>query len=641
MRRGQISLFVSAAALAVSAPAVAQRTDDNAVEDAEDAFGLSIGGEQIGIYSPDNVRGFSPIAAGNVRIEGLYFDQQGHLTDRMVEQRSVHVGISAQGYPFPAPTGIADYRLRRPGKRALASVAVSYGPYGGYDAVLDGQVPLMGDRLGLIVGTGMHSNVPDSGGRNNTESYGLSLRFQPSSSFSLQPFYGRIEAGDEERGPLIFVNGDFLPERIERPEYFGQPWAAYNATMQGAGVVSKARLAGFELAAGLYRSSIDVDSNFADLLFDTDEDGAVGRRVIVADSGNRFASTSGEVRASRTFTESSRRHIVHFSARGRALDRRYGGSAVVELGESVAGAKDPRPEPELEFGDKSRDKVRQQTFGAGYELRWAEVGEISLGVQKTRYRKQVDTPDGALPETRDDPILFSATAAAYLSKRLALYGGYTRGLEESEVAPANATNRNEAPPALRTRQMDVGFRYALRPGLSLIAGVFEIEKPYFNLDSASRFGQLGTVRNRGAEFSLAGSIAKGLSVVAGATLLDSTISGELVDTGVIGKRPVGFFALRTLANLNWQVPWYEPLTLTARFESTSSRTANRLNTLEVPARSVTGIGARYRTKVGRTPVLVRANLDNIFDTYGWNVSGNGAFTPNGPRRYSLSIAADF
>ena len=42
------------------------RADDNAVTAAEDAFGSSIGNESIGLYSPNQVRGFSPVVAGNV-----------------------------------------------------------------------------------------------------------------------------------------------------------------------------------------------------------------------------------------------------------------------------------------------------------------------------------------------------------------------------------------------------------------------------------------------------------------------------------------------------------------------------------------------------------------------------------------------
>ena len=634
-----LTASIALSALA-AAPAFAQRTDDDAVGEAEDAFGLSIGGEQIGIYSPDNVRGFSPVVAGNLRIDGLYFDQQAFMTDRLVEARSVHVGISALGYPFPAPTGIGDFRLRRPGSRALASVAFNYGPFGGVDTTFDAQLPLVSSRLGLIAGAGRHHGVFENGATPNTESYGVSLLYKPSENFSIQPFYGRIEVGDEENGPLIFVNGDFLPQRFERPRYFGQDWAVLNGTFQNVGAITRARFGGFDLALGTFRSTQYFDSDFADLLFDTDEEGHVGRRVIVADNDDRAGSTSGEARVSRAIADGPRRHIVHLSARGRSLKRRYGGSAIIELGESVAGAEDDRPEPDLHFGEKSRDEVRQRTFGAGYELRWRNVGELSVGVQKTNYRKAVTTPGGPLPETRATPLLYSLNAAAYLSKRLALFGGYTRGLEESPVAPSNATNRNEAPPALETEQKDLGVRYGIADNLSLIVGLFDIEKPYFNLDSASRFRELGSIRNRGAELSIAGRLATGLNVVAGATLLDQTLSGELVDAGAIGKRPIGYFALRTLANVNWQVPWHAPLTLTARFESTSDRTANRLNTLEIPARSVTSLGARYRTSLAGKPVLIRGTVDNVFDKFGWNVGGSGFFIPNGPRRFTLNLATD-
>ena len=622
-------------------PAQAQRTDDNAVADANDAFGRSIGGEQIGIYSPDFVRGFSAIAAGNVRIEGLYFDQQSFPTDRVIESRTVRVGISAQGYPFPAPTGIAEYGLRKPGAESILSTAFLYGPFNGWSIEVDGETPLIGDSLGMTAGVGIHRAIFEQGVRQDAESYGVSLRYQPSESFSVQPFFGYIDFADEGRGPLIFTSGDFLPHPIDRPDYFGQDWTTIAGDQHVLGVVSQATLAGFDLGLGVFQSEQDLAESFNDLLFATDEEGIVGNRVIVAEVGSRFGSTSAELRASRHLVDGPRRHSLHLSLRGRALDRRYGGASVVSLGQSVLGREDDRPMPDFTFGEKSTDEVRQRTFGLGYELRWRNVGEANLGVQKTFYRKSVSTPDGDLPESRDNPLLFSATAAAYVTRKLALYGGYTRGLEESDVAPANAINRNEAPPAIITRQYDFGLRYSLAPGLSLIAGYFNVEKPYFNLDQDSRFRQLGTVANRGFEASIAGRLAEGLSVNAGASWVDARVSGEQVDAGLIGDRPIGNFRLRTLANVNWEFPWHKPLTLTARFESTSGRVANAANTLFIPPRSVTSLGARYRTSFGKTPILIRATVDNVFDKFGWGVGGSGFFFPNAPRRFSMVVAADW
>lgn len=631
-----------AAALALPAVAHAQRTDDNAVAAAEDAFGKTVGDEQIGIYNPEDVRGFSTIVAGNVRIEGLYFDQQSNPTQRIIDGSTVHVGISAQGYPFPAPTGIADYALRRPGGEFVASVGLNYGPYYGKSAEFDLQIPIDGTRLGLTAGAGIYREGNPFGGSPHSESYGISLLYQPSPDFSIQPFWSQINDRNDEGQPLIFNSGDFLPKRIKRNKFFGQKWADFEARFGTYGVISKARLAGFDLALGVFRSVNDAPMDHFDLLFDSDQSGAVGRRVVFADKDNFFGSTSGELKASRSIVEGPRKHTFYASVRGRSLTRRYGGSDLIDLGPSRTDEEDFRPAPVETFTEKTRDRVKQKTFGLGYELRWRKLGELSFGVQKTNYTKRVDDPGVVtpVPETKDSPWLYSATAAINITGSLALYGGLTRGLEESDVAPANAVNRNDAPPAIRTKQKDIGLRWNISPGVSAVLGYFDVEKPYFNLDAASRFRKLGDIRHRGAEFSVSGQVAPGLILVAGVVYLDAEVSGEEVDSGRIGHDPIGAFKLHTIGNLNWTLPWHKPLTLTARFESTSDRTANAANTFVIPARSVTSLGARYKLNIGKTPVLIRGTVDNIFNTFGWNVGGSGFFVPNGSRRYSLSLAAD-
>ena len=80
---------------------------------AEDGFGTAVGRESIGIYGSGSVRGFSPSVAGNVRIEGMYFDQQTGVNSRMRRQTVIRVGAAAQTDPFPAPTGLVDIQLRR------------------------------------------------------------------------------------------------------------------------------------------------------------------------------------------------------------------------------------------------------------------------------------------------------------------------------------------------------------------------------------------------------------------------------------------------------------------------------------------------------------------------------------------------
>src|SRR5580700_7387077 len=135
------------------AAARAQHAADNPVASAEDAFGLTLGLETIGMYSPGQVRGFSPQTAGNVRIDGLYFDQQGALSNRVIEGSTVRVGMSEIGYAFPAPTGIVDYDLRHSGNGTpTATIVASGGPFQARGLSIDGDLPVIRSEVQLPMG---------------------------------------------------------------------------------------------------------------------------------------------------------------------------------------------------------------------------------------------------------------------------------------------------------------------------------------------------------------------------------------------------------------------------------------------------------------------------------------------------------
>src|SRR3569623_2509302 len=145
---GIVALLLAGTAL----PATAQdRTDDNAVTQAEDAFGFSVGRETLGIYTAGSTRGFSPTAAGNVRIDGLYFDSVYNLSSIVNDSSSIKVGLSAQGYPFAAPSGIVALSLRRPANRRGASLVINGDSIGAFGVEVDGSLPL-GNTLLLRYG---------------------------------------------------------------------------------------------------------------------------------------------------------------------------------------------------------------------------------------------------------------------------------------------------------------------------------------------------------------------------------------------------------------------------------------------------------------------------------------------------------
>jgi iron complex outermembrane receptor protein len=630
-----------AVALLASGTAVAQRTQDNATTQSSDAFGKSVGEERIGIYNAGDVRGFSAVEAGNTRIEGLYFFQQANPTDRLIEGSTVRVGIAAQGYPFPAPTGIADYSLRKPGDQPLLSLVGRLGPYGAQVGQVDLQLPIDGRRLGVAAAVGIFNENQHFGGTPRYLSMAVTPVWRPAEGIEVIPFWSSIQTESQEAQTLVFTAGNaFRPPRVPRKIFAGQPWATYEGTAWNMGLIAKAPIAGFDVALGAFRSLNRDESNVIDIIRNADEQGR-GERLVIADNGNRFATNSGELRASRTIDEGSRRHTLFASARVREQRRIYGGSDVVSLGVTTYGVQDYRPRPDFEFGAKTRDQVSQKTVGVGYALRWRDVGEFGIGLQKTDYSKRVTQPGPGtpLPVSKSSPWLLNANAAIELGKGLIAYASYAKGLEESPVAPDIAVNRNEAPPAIITEQKDAGLRWAINDSLSAVAGVFEITKPCFNLDPANRFRDLGQLRHRGVELSLAGQLAPGLNVVAGTVFLDAAVTGELVDAGLIGGKAVAAIDRRSVVSVDYRFK-NSPFSVDAVMEETGERVANIANNVVVPPRAVLAVGGRYRFKIGKADALVRAQVGNVFNNFGWGVGGSGFYVYNLPRRFSVTLSAD-
>ncbi len=180
-----------------------------------------------------------------------------------------------------------------------------------------------------------------------------------------------------------------------------------------------------------------------------------------------------------------------------------------------------------------------------------------------------------------------------------------------------------------------------------MAGLFDVRKPYFNLDPDRVFRELGTVRHRGVELSLAGQPIEGLSVVAGAVLLDADVSGEAVDLGIIGPKPVGTTGRIIRANLDYRLPFFDPISVDLGINSLAGKVASAREFAELGDRQLMteplttfDIGGRYRFKAGAAPATLRAQITNVFDVYRWNVFSNSSFRFTDTRRFLLTLAAD-
>lgn len=637
MRRLSLALI----AMSLSQSAFAQRADENAVTQAEDAFGTSIGNESVGIYNSFDVRGFSPTRAGNARIEGLFFDQVWAPTSRIRRSTTIRVGISAQGFPFPAPTGVVDYAFRKPGNEAQLSVIAGGNSYKAASLEFDGVIPIVKDRFSLGVGLGLFHNEFSNGTNSEQHVEGVSLRWTPSPAVEIMPYWSRSDIYDDKIGPLYVPAGNFLPPRIKRRQFNGPDFAIYRGVAINYGGIARVDLSpDWQLRAGLFRSLFDNKRDAFTFITDLTPDGR-GNFLFLADPPNKLASTSGEVRLLRKFADGLRLHKLFVSVRARDRTNRNDGTDAIDLGPTRIGDRISVPRPSFNFSPQTRDRVQQETFGVAYEGRWRGVGELSFGVQKTRYRKRTDQPGLPLAISRSNPLLFNVAAAGDISKTIAVYGGYTRGLEESGIAPQNAANRNEGLPAIITTQRDIGLRWVITPEIKLIAGLFDVRKPYFNLDANNVFALLGDTKNQGIEVSLSGNLTKRLNIVAGGVLSRPRVTGEGVRLGRLGRLPVDQAARKVDFNIDWRPPIVDGLSLDLAVGHSGRIIATRNNLVAIPARTLVNLGGRYAFKLGAAPASFRLSVSNVFNEYGFDLRGAGSYDLIDGRVASARLTVDF
>jgi len=628
------------AAFAPSAGYAQDRASDNAVTQAEDAFGFSVGRESLGIYNANSARGFSPSAAGNVRIDGLYFDPVFGLSGTLVDSVSIKVGLSAQGYPFIAPSGVVDQALRVPSDKSGASVVANFDSYGSLGVEVDGSLPV---RSSLSLGYGLngtHVAFPDGTDNfNHTES--LIARWTPAPGIEIMPFWSRNDDYHDEAGTFYVPAGNYLPKLPKANRNEGARWADYRYTGINAGLLASARLAeNWLIRFGAFRSTNEQKHAFTNLLLDELPDGS-GERVLFADPPSKLASTSGELRLTHSIPDGPRLHVVHLSVRERDARREFGGSAFIDLGPGRIGEKVQAPEPdEYHFDALSNDRVKQTTIGVAYDGRWKNVGELSFGISQARFDKQTVVPGVPDAVTRSKPLLYNATAAGNLGKSITVYAGYARGLEESGTAPPNAANRLAPLPAILTEQKDAGIRFALTKDVKAVAGVFDLGRPYFGFDTNNVFKQVGTVKSRGAEFSVSGSVTPRLGIVAGGVFLRPKVTAGDAAESTIGSKPVGLPTHILTANLNWKTPIAKGLELDMAVSHRGKAAATTNNEVFIPSRARVDVGGHYRFTIAKRSASLRIQLVNLFDKFGYGLAGSGIYTSNPGRFVQGYLAVD-
>lgn len=185
------------------------------------------------------------------------------------------------------------------------------------------------------------------------------------------------------------------------------------------------------------------------------------------------------------------------------------------------------------------------------------------------------------------------------------------------------------------------MRYLLTPRLKIITGVYELQKPYFNLDASDVDRELGVQRAKGYELSVSGQHLDNFDINVGVLVDDVAIVGPNLAAEGVGPVAVGQPRLQYSVNVNYALPWWSAASLDLSASHFGQAPAVVDNRVDVPAITFLNFGGRYEFKLfGRNSTL-RVQIQNVSNSTWWTV----AFTPGyyltpGPRTVFAYLTTD-
>ena len=622
----------------VGSPGFAQKVDENAVTRADDAFGLEIGHESLGLYNEGAIRGFSPGVAGNYRIDGLYFDEQASLSSRVQSFTTLRVALAAQEYVFPAPTGIVDITLKRAETANAVSTVLALGPFSSNGVEYDVARNLRRPDLSVSGGFSWYRNHFSNGGGSTTYNLGLTPNWKINADVEVSAF-ADISGADHETSQGVYqAQGPFTPQTIKRNQYPGPNWDFTNSLGVNAGVLSRFKLAGWSYSFGIFRSEFRSGTSFLNL-FTLDTPLTAGRSVTAFPSSISKA-TSGEWRAERTLSDGAIKQVLTVMLRGREEQHVYGSGSQVDFGKTSLNGYLEAPRHVFDASPRTREIVRQLTEGLSYSIGRTGFAEVTLGATHTYYKHDVHEPN-LTPTTHADELWQpSLSIAAHPNTLVTLYGSAVHGLEDSGFAPSYAANAHQVAPASRTTQWEMGLKSRLPKSGAIVLGYFYIKKPYIGLNQSEYFGTFGTETHRGFEISYNQHPIDGLTIVAGAVLYQPRARAKPTDT-FIGSRPAGLSDNTFQLNIDYILPFFSSISIDSSINYQSKQFGQTDNAVKIPAYGTLDIGGRYKFAIGKHKFSARVQMTNLTNEYSLVVLGSGFYVPTSGRAASAYLSTDW
>lgn len=612
-------------------------------QEADDAFGQRIGVESLGLYSESQVRGFNLQEAGNYRMNGAYFVRAAGPADVILRALQIKVGPSALDLDFPAPSGVVAYQLipddenRRDVELGLQHLQDS-NPRPYVRAFVtqrseSGRASITGGVVAAESARYIYGNEARYRG------FGLIPRVALGDRWQVTAFASRYEQSYQADAGFIPAEGVKLPE-LDRLHYIGQPWSRFetNNENHGAILTTRPRDNAWDFSLSSILSRIDRPRSDFNIFRNVLSDGSADASVIVA-RDRRVSSWAHEVVARRDWLGAA--HRTELSVLGRYRDSDYDDpfSRTFAIGRVSLHDDPPVLEQPSALDGEARGTSALQQYEVGLGLRHAYRSGVAanLGARRVTVDETSRAADGVAAGRTSSSWLYNASVVIPVAGPLYAFVATTRGIEEAGTAPQNAANRYEVLPPVLARQSEVGMYLRSAGGLTAIATAFEIKKPEpgFDIDNAYRY--LSTSQHRGIEASVAAPIADRSRIVLGALWMHPELSGKLVESGTVGRRPVGRSSRVSSVSFEHRLARPAGLSIDADAVYSGARLASADHRAETPGYTMINLGARYRFEMSDAMATLRLRIYNATDKYAWYASSSGIQSYEPGRRVMLSV----
>jgi iron complex outermembrane receptor protein len=258
-------------------------------------------------------------------------------------------------------------------------------------------------------------------------------------------------------------------------------------------------------------------------------------------------------------------------------------------------------------------------------------------------RSEYDADAGATIASEHSFALPSLALVYNLAREWNVYGSFSHGLQNGDIAPMDTTNEFRMLAPQRSRQVELGAKGSLDNGLVLSAALFQIRQGLAYTDASNTYVSNGRQTHRGVELTAQGKATPALDYSLSLMALN-TRQDDTGDATIDGKRVTDVPAFKSTAWVAYAVPAVPNLKLDAVWQYSGKKAFDVENSVFVPGYHVFGAGASYGLKLGANNVTLRARVDNLFDKFYWRdvtPALGGYLLPGAPRTFRVSAQLDF